>query len=76
MINRISCAVFIANDPDKPVWKLHLYDGERVEGTPYFQIDARTGDIQDMGRWPASINIVAAFTQGLDQMAEHMKFQP
>ncbi|MGI6695820.1 MAG: hypothetical protein ACOX6O_06230 [Christensenellales bacterium] len=76
MLGRISYAMFIANDPEKPVWKLHFYDGERVEGTPFFQMDGRTGEIQDMGRWPASINYVAAFTEGRDQMAEHMKFQP
>lgn len=76
MMNRIAYGVFIANDPEKPVWKLHLYDGQKVGGTPYFQIDARTGEIQDLGRWPENISVVAAFTQGRDQMAEHMKLQP
>jgi hypothetical protein len=76
MMNRLSYGVFIANNPEKPVWKVHLYDGQQVGGTPYFQIDARTGEMQDMGRWPGNINIVAAFSEGRDQMAEHMKFQP
>lgn len=60
--------VFIKNDPQKPVWKVHAYDGQRVKGTPFAQIDATTGDIQDIGRWPDPLNTVSAFAQGIDPL--------
>ena len=61
-INRIPYGVFIANNKDRPVWKIHLINAEDCR-PPYFQIDARSGKSRT---WAAGeqIDIVAAFSEG------------
>ena len=75
--SRLPYAVMLSRDLEQPVWRVHYLDQEqKVEGTPFIELDARTGAVLAADRWPAVIDVVAAFTQGGNQMEAHLRLLP
>ena len=67
---------FISLGVEDSFWKIHFFDGKKVEGTPYVMLDARSGEVVDLGRWPAAINLISAFGTSSIQEANHQQLRP
>lgn len=68
--------LFLAMAEDSRCWKIHFYDGEQIEGTPYVYLDALSGRVIDQGLWPAAIDQMAAFSSMTNQKNAHRALKP
>jgi len=63
MRRRSAYARFARVSPERSEWLIHLLEGENPQGAPYVRIDANTGQILEMGRWPEVIDRDVSFLE-------------
>lgn len=63
MWNFIPYARFARLDPERSEWHLHFLKGEDPKRAPYVRLDAKTGQVLEIGRWPEKIEQIISFLE-------------
>lgn len=63
MWNFIPYARFARLALERPEWHLHFLKGEDPKRAPYARLDAKTGQVLEIGRWPEEVEQIISFLE-------------